>query len=222
MFTDNGLASLKHNVMLYIIVVLFISVGIYNSHGYTDEVDEQVRVCGDDRVVILTASNGAKGFGHTTLLIEEDDVWFYFSWQSTKVVFSEVPPHAMVDLDSFNSWIREDESLQSYIADYDSAMLIHGEFSRSVIKAESYFVDYLQEQDLNMSDLDSFNMSFLKRNLNYRLLSNNCVEFAYNVLSEGVVGCEPFSEVMERPSLISNVAKLQFEAQLDFEEFLWD
>jgi hypothetical protein len=120
----------------------------------------------DMSVVILTASGGAKGFGHTALLFERDNSWFYFSWQSTKVVFSQVPNYALDDFDSFNSWILEDDSIQNYIADFDSAILIRGDFSDSLDEAKSLYIDYLNEQDM---DYDSLNVSLLDKNLDYNI-----------------------------------------------------
>lgn len=175
-----------------------------------------------DRVVILNSVSGAEGFGHTTLLIERDDSWFYFSWQFTKVVFREVPSFAMSSLDSFNSWIGEEYSIQHYEQEYDSAILIRGDFSDSFSKAESVFEDYLSNQGLNSSNLGSLNDSSLDWNLEYNFLLNNCVDLSYEVLSVGFINCdESFGDVVERPSLIANVAMLQFKSELEFEEFSW-
>lgn len=174
------------------------------------------------RVVILNSVSGAEGFGHTTLLIERDDSWYYFSWQFTKAVFREVPSFAMSSLDSFNSWIGEEYSIQHYEQEYDSAILIRGDFSNSFSKAKAMFDNYLSNQGLNSSNLDSLNDSSLDWNLEYNFLLNNCVDLSYEVLSVGFVGCgEAFGDVVERPSLIANVAMLQFKSELDFEEFSW-
>ncbi|MCC7575144.1 hypothetical protein KO361_06140 [Candidatus Woesearchaeota archaeon] len=171
---------------------------------------------GDDGVVILTASSGALGFGHTALLFSNNGSWFYFSWQSSKVVFSEVPISVLSNFSSFNSWIREVDSVQNYIADYDSAIFVRGDFVDSIRVAEFLFYDYLGHDYLNDSVVD---FSLFGKNSGYDLFFNNCVVVSYSLLSEGFIGNSSFEEFMVVPSLVSNVASKQFEAFLDYELF---
>lgn len=221
MFVNKSRGNLSILLLLSFFIIFALSVSAYTSETFFDKTELCI-ICDVSNIVILTASDGAMGFGHTTLLIESEGSWFYFSWQLYKVVFSEVPSYAMTSLSSFNYWISEEESFQNYKNEFDSAILINGDFSGSLVKARSIFEDYLHEQGLNISDFDSSNISLLDKNFDYHVLFNNCVEFSYVVLSYGFVNCDiPFSDVVERPSLISNVARLQFEAELDFEEFSW-
>lgn len=170
-------------------------------------------------VVILSASNGAYGFGHLALLFNSSDEWFYFSWQSSKVVFSKVPDEVLVDLEAFNGWVLVEGEIQSYIHAFDSAILVRGDFTDSLVFAESLFINYLENQGLSRDYLLDFDARYLDRNSDYDLFFNNCVDVSYEVLSRGFIGDISFGDVASRPSLVANVASVQIESQLVYSEF---
>ncbi len=166
------------------------------------------------RAVFLTAPDGGMGFGHTSLLFEtEPKTWYYFSWQYSKVVFREVPDHVMVSMDALNDWINTNPGLQTYHTTFDSATLLHGDFSRSVMLADSLFSEYIQQQKANrFLHPDSIDSEFLMRNRDYNYFFNNCLNVALDLLNRSVLCTgEPFSEVVSGLSIIPNRASRQME-----------
>ncbi|MFP4567501.1 MAG: hypothetical protein ACLFN8_01010 [Candidatus Woesearchaeota archaeon] len=218
-------------ILLLVFVIISLSVGALAFRPlFFDDLnmsDDKIRFINEfessknNRAVILTASSGALGFGHTTLLLEHNNSWYYFSWQLKKVVFVEVPSFAMSGLDAFNLWLAESGSFQNYHAPFDSALLVRGNFSSSFVKAESFFLDYLDNQNMSFEEFSNFDLSLLEKNREYNMLFNNCVEISYDILLEGGVNQSVFNSDFE-PSFISNIAKMQFENDFNLEEFLWD
>lgn len=203
-------------VLIFVLVVFSFLVSGMSSlflskkyFDYNDGVD----------VVILSASNGAFGFGHLALLFNSSDEWFYFSWQSSKVVFSMVPDEVLVNFESFNEWVLAEGELQSYIHAFDSAILVSGDFTDSLVFAENLFINYLENQGLSDECLLGFDASFLGRNSDYDVFFNNCVDVSYEVLSKGFIGDVSFGDIVSRPSLVANVASVQLESQLVYSEF---
>lgn len=215
--------KIKKILLILTLSIIIFSAFVFGSQVPRSDDEYLINNSGDMHVVILTASSGAMGFGHTALLFEHNDSWFYFSWQSTKVVFSEVPKYALDDFDSFNSWILEDDTIQNYHAFFDSAILIQGDFNSSFYEAEQLYLNYLNVQDLaaasSNNSLDDSLVSLLDKNYEYNVFFNNCVHVSNDILSHGFINNESFNDVMIQPNFISNIANRQFMIFLDFVPF---
>lgn len=205
----------KFRVLLFLFVVFLVFLNSYVLSSDDVVLDD---FCSFDKgVVVLTASSGAFGFGHTALLFFVNDSWFYFSWQSSKVVFVEVPVSVLVDFDSFNGWINKDGSIQNYHADYDSAVFIRGDFRGGFLRAQELYFYFLEnnvvlgDSFVVFDDLD-FDISGFDKNLGYDVFFNNCVHVTYELLSDGFVNCEySFSSLVDMPFFVSNFARVDFE-----------
>ena len=202
----------KQKILLIIIITILFSTLIISQM-----IPEKQKNCEEGEAIILTAPKGAMGFGHTALLIKDGDEWKYFSWQAKKVVYTTVPTHAMKDLDAFNEWIKKNNTIQSYIANFTSALKIKGDFKESLKKSEEMFNEYIKKQN---QEKENLNYSELKLNTEYNFMFNNCVKVIYDILKESKVQCgRKFKELVNKPSIISNVAKKQFKTQLQTKEF---
>ena len=201
-------SRLNFLVILVLLISVLYSFFVVGDLGYFSD---KVVDSDDFRGVVLGSSDGAYGFGHVALLLETEEGWFYFSWQSMKVVFSEVPEYALVSLDAFNAWIDEDESLQNYIYDFDSAFYFRGDFSGSVSKAEEFFDDFVLSQNLDKQNL---NVSLLHVNPEYNVFFNNCIYVAFDVLGEAVVGGVFVKDFVSEPSFIAVIGVKQLESSL--------
>jgi len=209
----------------FLVILVLFSLGVFG-YVYLELAIEPVFFedsCVDvfSGAVILTASTGAMGFGHTAILLEENESWFYFSWRPHKVVFVEVPNYALNDFVSFNSWIREDNSVQHYWTNFDSAIFVDGDFSESVVKARSLYDAYLVNNNLShFSVYNNFLDFYSFYNNDYNLILNNCVDLSYYLLSFGFVSCDGyFGDLVKEPSFVSNLARRKFELQLGDDSF---
>ena len=197
---------------LFVLLVLFVLIVFsFSVISLPDPFLDGRGVGGDFFGVVLGSSDGAYGFGHVALLLESEDGWFYFSWQSMKVVFVEVPSRALSSFESFNSWIDEEDSLQNYIHDFDSAFFFRGNFSGSVTRAEELFQEFVLGEELDSSVL---NVSLLENNPGYNVVFNNCISVAFDVLGEAGVNGVFVKDFVSEPSFIAVLGVKQLEASL--------
>lgn len=205
----------QKKIIIFLIVIITITTLIL----LVEKNSEKKTECEEDFVLILTSNEGAMGFGHTALIFNKNNTWKYFSWQATKVVFENVSDKKMKSLSTFNEWIRKENETQSYIADYDSALKIKGNFDESIKKAEQKHQEYLQSQNLDHVT----NASLMKNNQEYNVLYNNCVDVTYRILSEGILNCETsFNKKIKALSIISNIAEIQLQTNQHVKKYKWN
>jgi hypothetical protein len=209
--------------LVYLALFIFIiSIFSFSVFSFVDFKSENVSCSGSDKAIILISSSGSYGFGHSALLFEVDGSWFYFSWQSKKVVFVKVPPSALNDLNSFNDWVLSKSEYHGYIKSFDSAILVEGEFDSSINMSRELFLDYLSSQNLNANNFSYYEGFDLGRNDDYHFLFNNCVEVSFDVLLEGLSECDDFIVLKNyNPSFIPNLAKFQFEYLFGSDKTFW-
>jgi len=208
-------------ISLFCLIVLILSVlSFVNDSSDVSLVVSDSCDVSSSGAVILTASEGANGFGHTALLLYDGESWFYFSWHPHKAVFIEVPADVLVSFESFNSWVKLENSLQSYRHNFDSAIFIRGNFNSSIDYARTLFESFLESLDYDFVVSDDLFIDFSHDNPEYNLFFNNCLNVVYDVLSKGVLGCGiSFNSLARSPVSVSNFAKFFFESQLDHVPF---
>lgn len=202
----------NYRIIFLSMFLILLSLSVF---GYFLEYENQIEnindCCQKGKAVFLFSSDGARGFGHVALLLKENENWYYFSWQTIRVVFTEVPNYALKNLDSFNEWINEENKIQNYMYEFDDTIYFCGNFSESIKKAKIYFEDYfsLQEQ--------TENISLLNKNEKYNRFNNNCLHISHNVLKKGTT-CNDISieNFVKSLNIIPNIAKIQIKNKFNY------
>ena len=109
---------------------------------------------------------------------DEDDAWWYFSWEDT-VKYKQVDDESIFDsMDSMNAWIIDNEMLSGENP-YMTSVYVKGDFTASNNAAAKLFEIYDQSSKTgNANGLP---------NGNYNVMSNNCGQVAMRLLSMGTL-----------------------------------
>lgn len=215
LFMSRSSSNYKYVMLVFFFIIIISSLGVF---GYVDSLLDRPVESDEFRGVILGSADGFYGFGHVALLMETDEGWFYFSWHSLKVVFVEVPLYALSSFESFNSWVDENDSLQNYIHDYDSAFFFRGDFSDSINRARELSEEFFVSQDFNVYEQ---NVSLFEKNPEYNLFFNNCISVVYDVLSRAKINNLLVKDFVREPSFIATLGVKQLEASLSEGDFFY-
>ena len=145
---------------------------------------------GEDAIV-LTAEKGARGQGHTSVLVQDaGGVWYYFYWGNKNVVLLEVPSEAKTSINALNNFLKRngagaageetDMPLHDSNDDYTTSTYIEGDFSASV----RYYLNLIRNTTIT-EDIQGGSHYYI--NSDYSLFHNNCMQVAYDGLRQGTL-----------------------------------
>jgi len=126
-------------------------------------------------LIIITAEEGALGYGHTSVIIQgKAHKWYYYFWGTKKAVLIEVPSKYMGSLEAFNKWIasgaEEGEAYykhQYYKNAYTSYVYLKGDYRQTY----RVLADLVSKYKVTLEGKKN-----KKKNYRYKLYTNNCLQ----------------------------------------------
>ncbi|MEB3104064.1 RHS repeat-associated core domain-containing protein, partial [Ferviditalea candida] len=129
--------------------------------------------------IIITASAAASRLGHTSVIFQNaNGDWYYTYWGDKTVLSMKVDTSALISLNNFNAWLDNKENFntanefEGSTHGYTSSTYIKGNFTNSL----EYFEDLKRTYD--KIDQDGVTTG-------YRLLYNNCLQQELIALKKG-------------------------------------
>ena len=109
------------------------SIGKSNLYAYGANVLIPIRDSDGMDAYWITDSSNVGGAGHTSLLVQEEDSWFYFYWGPELEDFSKYAKVYYVEIeiaeDNVLGSVNDQTEITNYAGTYDSAILFKGDFS---------------------------------------------------------------------------------------------
>ncbi|MGG0825236.1 type IV secretion protein Rhs, partial [Paenibacillus turicensis] len=132
--------------------------------------------------IMITNPDLAFGFGHTSIVIENNDgKWYYFYWGDKNVQLTQVNTSYLTDLDKFNKWGNDTTLKTSKGGSVGLAGFSESGYTNSTYVKGDFSASYNEAKKLANSH------SINGTNKDYSLTTNNCYIVSLGLLGKGIL-----------------------------------